>query len=458
MEYAGFAPADERTPTSSTAATGRRASSSRSGCSTVRVVAGMNVNVWDVNESIQALVRSGRMSTVAALRDPDVPLDQLRTVSVMTATAGPARGGRQHLAGRPLAGRASVSGDLDRLIAERDVVGITTNPTIFADAFADGTALPRAVGAVAAGRGGEPRAEAALALMTDDVRAACDILLPGARGDRRTRRPGLHRGQPGGRPRRPGCDARRSAAGCATSSTAPTCSSRSRRRRRASTAIEDAIAAGHQRQRHADLRARALPAGDRRLRRGARAGASRGRDLARIHSVASFFVSRVDVEVDRRLEASAASARMPAAGRGRRSRTPASHTSCSSSRSSTRAGATSPTAGANPQRPLWASTGVKDRDGCATRSMSRSWCAPHTVNTMPEKTLDAVRRPRPHPAGCDHRERGRRPRGDGSARRGGGVDGCGVRDPRDRRDRHLRRLLGAVARRRLARGPLLTRR
>ena len=43
-----------------------------------RVAAGMNVNVWDVNEHIQALVRSGaRRSTPTRLRDPDVPLDEL---------------------------------------------------------------------------------------------------------------------------------------------------------------------------------------------------------------------------------------------------------------------------------------------------------------------------------------------------------------------------------------------
>ncbi|HEV7183980.1 MAG TPA: FAD-dependent oxidoreductase [Leifsonia sp.] len=40
-----------------------------------RVVAGMNVNVWDVNESIQALVRSGEPVDLATLRDPAVPLD-----------------------------------------------------------------------------------------------------------------------------------------------------------------------------------------------------------------------------------------------------------------------------------------------------------------------------------------------------------------------------------------------
>jgi 3-phenylpropionate/trans-cinnamate dioxygenase ferredoxin reductase subunit len=40
-----------------------------------RVVAGMNVNVWDVNEDIQALVRDGATVDTARLRDPDVALD-----------------------------------------------------------------------------------------------------------------------------------------------------------------------------------------------------------------------------------------------------------------------------------------------------------------------------------------------------------------------------------------------
>ena len=42
-----------------------------------RVTAGMNVNVWDVNEHLQALVRSGASVEVERLRDPDVPLDEL---------------------------------------------------------------------------------------------------------------------------------------------------------------------------------------------------------------------------------------------------------------------------------------------------------------------------------------------------------------------------------------------
>ena len=45
----------------------------RDGC----VEAGMNVNVWDVNEDIQALVRDAATVDVARLRDPDVPLDTL---------------------------------------------------------------------------------------------------------------------------------------------------------------------------------------------------------------------------------------------------------------------------------------------------------------------------------------------------------------------------------------------
>jgi 3-phenylpropionate/trans-cinnamate dioxygenase ferredoxin reductase subunit len=42
-----------------------------------RVVAGMNVNVWDVNAHVQALIRSRRQVAVAALRDPEVPLESL---------------------------------------------------------------------------------------------------------------------------------------------------------------------------------------------------------------------------------------------------------------------------------------------------------------------------------------------------------------------------------------------
>jgi 3-phenylpropionate/trans-cinnamate dioxygenase ferredoxin reductase subunit len=42
-----------------------------------RVTAGMNVNVWDVNEQVQAMIRSRKQFDPAALADPDTPLDSL---------------------------------------------------------------------------------------------------------------------------------------------------------------------------------------------------------------------------------------------------------------------------------------------------------------------------------------------------------------------------------------------
>ena len=51
-----------------------------------QVVAGMNANVWDVTESIQALIRSGRPVDPARLADPDIPLDQVTSELVTTST------------------------------------------------------------------------------------------------------------------------------------------------------------------------------------------------------------------------------------------------------------------------------------------------------------------------------------------------------------------------------------
>jgi 3-phenylpropionate/trans-cinnamate dioxygenase ferredoxin reductase component len=51
-----------------------------------RVVAGMNANVWDVTESIQALIRSGRPVDPARLADLDIPLDQVASDLVTTST------------------------------------------------------------------------------------------------------------------------------------------------------------------------------------------------------------------------------------------------------------------------------------------------------------------------------------------------------------------------------------
>jgi transaldolase len=114
----------------------------------------------------------------------------------------------------------------------------------------------------------------------------------------------------------------------------------------------------------------------------------RGLDLSRISSVASFFVSRVDTEIDSRLDKigtpEAAALRGQAAIANARLAYQKYEEVCSSPRWEALEAA-----GALPQRPLWASTGVKDPAYDPTRYVVEL-VAPHTVNTMPEPTLRAV--------------------------------------------------------------------
>ena len=51
-----------------------------------RVVAGMNVNVWDVNDTIQRLIRERAAVDDRRLADPDVPLDDLLPVAEATTS------------------------------------------------------------------------------------------------------------------------------------------------------------------------------------------------------------------------------------------------------------------------------------------------------------------------------------------------------------------------------------
>jgi transaldolase len=118
-------------------------------------------------------------------------------------------------------------------------------------------------------------------------------------------------------------------------------------------------------------------------------GAQRsGIDLSTIRSVASFFVSRVDTEVDKRLDkigtAEAQALRGKAAIANARLAYERYESVIASDRWTALAGA-----GANVQRPLWASTGVKDPAYDDTMYVVEL-VAPDTVNTMPEATLDAV--------------------------------------------------------------------
>ena len=68
------------------------------------------------------------------------------------------------------------SGGLEKLIAERDVVGVTTNPTIFATALAKGQAYDAQVAELAAT--GASVSDAVFEITTDDVATASDIFRP----------------------------------------------------------------------------------------------------------------------------------------------------------------------------------------------------------------------------------------------------------------------------------------
>ena len=108
-----------------------------------------------------------------------------------------------------------------------------------------------------------------------------------------------------------------------------------------------------------------------------------GHDLSRIGSVASFFVSRVDSEVDKRLGEGSALRGQAAIANARLAYAQYEQV-CASDRWKALADA-----GAHPQRPLWASTGVKDPAYDDTQYVVEL-VAPGTVNTMPQATLEAV--------------------------------------------------------------------
>lgn len=113
-----------------------------------------------------------------------------------------------------------------------------------------------------------------------------------------------------------------------------------------------------------------------------------GRDLSQIQSVASFFVSRVDTEVDRRLAAIGTDAAAALASKAGIANARLAFELFRQRFAEERA-ASLLAAGANLQRPLWASTGVKDPALPDTLYVTEL-VAPGTVNTMPEKTLEAT--------------------------------------------------------------------
>jgi transaldolase len=276
------------------------------------------------------------------------------------------------------------TGNLAALIADKHITGVTSNPTIFAKALSDGAEYAAQVSELAA-RGADVDA-AARTLMTDDVRNACDLFAavnaatsgidgrvsievePGLAHDtdgtiaqarelvKIVDRPNLYVKIP------------------ATEEGIP--------------AIAGALAEGisinvtliFSLQRY-DQVIEAFLSGMERAK-------ENGHDLSKLTSVASFFVSRVDTEVDKRLDAIGTPEAAALRGKAAIANARLAYQLFEQRFSGPRWEALQ-AAGARVQRPLWASTGVKDPAYDDTRYVVELVVA-DTVNTAPEKTIDAV--------------------------------------------------------------------
>ncbi|MEX2625538.1 MAG: transaldolase family protein, partial [Ilumatobacteraceae bacterium] len=110
-------------------------------------------------------------------------------------------------------------------------------------------------------------------------------------------------------------------------------------------------------------------------------------DLSRVASVASFFISRVDTEVDRRLEAIGTDEALALRGRAAVTQGRLAYRTFRETFSGPRWDALA-ARGARVQRPLWASTGTKNPDYSDVLYVDEL-IGPDTVNTLPEPTLEA---------------------------------------------------------------------
>ncbi|MDT5260048.1 MAG: transaldolase [Mycobacterium sp.] len=114
-----------------------------------------------------------------------------------------------------------------------------------------------------------------------------------------------------------------------------------------------------------------------------------GHDLSKIHSVASFFVSRVDTEIDKRLEKIGSEQALGLRGQAGVANARLAYAAYQEVFESGDRFQPLKADGARVQRPLWASTGVKNPDYSDTLYVTEL-VASNTVNTMPEPTIDAV--------------------------------------------------------------------
>jgi transaldolase len=274
------------------------------------------------------------------------------------------------------------SGNLAGLVRDMNVTGVTSNPTIFAKAISSGSAYNAQIADL--GIRGVSVDEAARAITTYDIRWACDVLRPAydqtdglngrvsievdprlARETEKTiaearalwwqvDRPNLFIKIP------------------ATTEGLPAIS------QCLSEGISVNVTLIFSLQRYAEV-IDAYMAG---LEQAA------GRDIATIASVASFFVSRVDTEVDERLDKIGTPEAHELRGKAALANARLAY-ELFQQKSATPRWEALKVRGARPQRPLWASTSVKDPAFADTMYVTEL-AAPGTVNTMPEATLHAT--------------------------------------------------------------------
>lgn len=275
------------------------------------------------------------------------------------------------------------SGELESLIAEKSVTGVTTNPTIFAAAFQDLTQYGDELAALKA-QGAD--VETAIGdLMSTDVAAACDVFadLYASTG---------------------GYDGRVSI------EVAPTLAMETQATIDQAEQLYDKVG-----KENVLVKIPAtlpgLPAIRATIAKGISVNVTlifsieryeavmdaylsgledadaAGIDLSKIHSVASFFVSRVDTEIDAQLEAMDDEDALALRGKAAIANAQLAFRAYEKVFSSDRFKALE-AKGANVQRPLWASTGVKNPDYDDTMYVAQLVARP-CVNTMPAKTVEA---------------------------------------------------------------------
>jgi transaldolase len=277
------------------------------------------------------------------------------------------------------------SGNLQELIDTKCVVGVTTNPSIFQKALAEGDAYDAQIAELAE-RGADVDATIRT-VTTDDVRNAADVLRPQWEAS-------------------DGVDGRVSIevdprlAHDTDKSVAqaielwkivdrPNILIKIPATKEGLPAITSTLAEGisvnvtliFSVERHREVMDAYLA--------GLEAAKAAGHDLSKIHSVASFFVSRVDTEIDKRLEKIGSDDAKALAGKAGVANARLAYAAYQEVFVGGDRFARLEADGARVQRPLWASTGVKNPDYSDTLYVTEL-VAPNTVNTMPEPTLEAV--------------------------------------------------------------------